>query len=339
MYQSITVSDWVGNRLPLVDVRTPAEYAQGHIPGAVNVPIFSNEERIEVGTTYKQVGREPAILLGFELVGPKWADLIRRCLEIAPDKKIAVHCWRGGMRSGALAWALSFYGFKVYQLKGGYKAFRAWTRTQLEASRELRILGGKTGSGKTELLQHLKAAGHQVIDLEALAQHKGSSYGTMNNTLVQPSQEHFENLLAWELHQTDAQKVTWLEDESRRIGKREVPAPLWQQMRSSWLIDLQIPTETRVQRLLSEYGVLAPQFLIESTERIGKRLGPEQTRDAIRAIREARLADFIRIVLWYYDKTYAKGLAMRDAGKVQPVAVDIWNLPDICADLLRRLDQ
>lgn len=321
MYQSISFSDWLNNPITLVDVRTPAEFAQGHIPGAFNVPIFSNEERVEVGTTYKQVGREPAILLGFELVGPKWAELIRRCLEFAPDKKIVVHCWRGGMRSGALAWALSFYGFKVYQLKGGYKSFRAWAHTILNAPYKLRILGGKTGSGKTELLQILKKAGEQIVDLEGLAQHKGSSYGTMN-ALVQPSQEHFENLLASELYPLDARKTIWVEDESRRIGRREIPATFWIQMREAPLSDLQIPTETRISRLLEEYGVLDPEFLIESTQRIGKRLGPEQTRDAVRAIQEGRMADFIRIVLWYYDKTYAKGLASRDPKSITAIPVD-----------------
>jgi tRNA 2-selenouridine synthase len=320
MYQSISITDWTKEPLPLVDVRTPAEFEQGHIPGAHNLPIFSNEERIQVGTTYKQIGREQAILLGFELVGPKWADLIRRCLEIAPDKKIAVHCWRGGMRSGALAWALSFYGFKVYQLKGGYKAYRAWTHTQLATPRQIRILGGKTGSGKTELLRMLKEQGAQVIDLEDLAQHKGSSYGSMN-ALVQPSQEHFENLLAWALFRTNPTELLWLEDESRRIGKREIPAALWVQMRAAWMIDLQVPVEIRVQHLLAEYGVLDPQFLIESTKRIGKRLGPEQTRDAIRAIEDGRMADFIRIVLWYYDKTYAKGLATRDPRLIRNLPV------------------
>lgn len=338
MYQSISFTDWLRDALPLVDVRTPAEFAQGHIPGAINVPIFSNEERVEVGTTYKQVGREPAILLGFELVGPKWADLIRRCLEIAPDKKIVVHCWRGGMRSGALAWALSFYGFKVYQLKGGYKSFRNWTQEVLHAPYRLCILGGKTGSGKTELLQHLKTSGAQVIDLEGLAQHKGSSYGTMN-ALVQPSQEHFENLLAWELHQLDSQKTTWLEDESRRIGKREIPAALWTQMRAAPLVDLHIPTEVRVSRLLQEYGVLDPAFLIESTQRIAKRLGPEQTRDAVRAIQEGRMADFIRIVLWYYDKTYAKGLASRDPETITQLSVDSISAPELRKKLLHHQEQ
>ncbi|GAA4453900.1 tRNA 2-selenouridine(34) synthase MnmH [Rurimicrobium arvi] len=335
MYRSISLQEWIvqSASLPLIDVRTPAEFTQGHIPGAQNVPIFSNEERVQVGTTYKQIGREPAILLGFELVGPKWAELIRQCLLLAPGKRIAVHCWRGGMRSGALAWALNFYGFEVYQVQGGYKAYRRWTLQQLQRSFNLRILGGKTGSGKTEWLHQLKAAGRQVIDLEAIAQHQGSSYGTMNR-MVQPSQEHFENLLAWRLKDIDPAQPLWLEDESRRIGKREIPKDLWEQIRSAPMLDLQLPLETRVARLAAEYGVLDKDFLVECTERIGRRLGPEQTRDAVRAIREDRMPDFIRIVLFYYDKTYRKGLSMRDAQKVTALDAEALDSDSLLQSLL-----
>ncbi|MCF3108051.1 tRNA 2-selenouridine(34) synthase MnmH [Niabella sp. CC-SYL272] len=317
MTQSITITHWIEQAaaLPLVDVRTPAEFEQGHIPGAVNVPLFSNEERVQVGTTYKQVSREDAILLGFELTGPKWAGFIRQCLHIAPGKRIAVHCWRGGMRSGAMAWALGMYGFEVYTITGGYKSYRRWTHRQFERSYNIRVLGGMTGSGKTRLLQYMQQQGQQVIDLEALAQHQGSSYGTMNK-MVQPTQEQFENDLAWQLKDMQPEPLLWLEDECQKIGKRGIPLPLWQQMRTALLVDLQVPLKQRVATLLLDYGHLDPEFLIESTERIHKRLGPLQTKQAVAAIREGRMADFIRIALVYYDKAYRKGLAMRPADKV-----------------------
>lgn len=320
MYGNISITEWIGraSQLPLVDVRTPAEFAQGHIPGAHNVPLFSNEERVQVGTTYKQQSREQAILLGFDYVGPKWSDMIRQCLEIAPQKKIAVHCWRGGMRSGALAWALALYGFEVYQVKGGYKQYRRWAHTTFQRNYTVRMLGGMTGSGKTELLLALQQAGQQVIDLEGLAQHQGSSYGSMNQ-LVQPTQEQFENDLAWQLKDMDAGQALWLEDECRKIGKREIPAGIWTQMRSATLVDLQLPAEYRVQRLLGEYGVLDKEFLIAGTERISKRLGPEQTKHALAAIHENRMADFIRIALVYYDKTYRRGLSKRDPATIFPL--------------------
>lgn len=302
--------------LPLVDVRTTAEFLHGHMPGASNVALFTNEERVQVGTTYKQVGREEAILLGFDYVGPRWSGYIRQCLEIAPDKRIAVHCWRGGMRSGAMAWALNLYGFEVYLVQGGYKAYRRWCHRQFARNYDLHMLGGMTGSGKTRLLQLMQAQGQQVIDLEDLAQHQGSAYGTMNR-MLQPTQEQFENDLAWQLQYLSEAQPLWLEDECQMIGKRCIPLPLWQQMRIAPLIDLQVPLEQRVASLVQEYGSLDPGFLVESTERIRKRLGPEQTKHAIAAIRDGRMADFIRIVLVYYDKTYRKGLERREAARIK----------------------
>lgn len=298
--------------LPVIDVRTPAEFAQGHIPGAFNIPLFSNEERVVVGTTYKQKSREKAILIGFELVGPKWADFIRQALHIAPGKRIAVHCWRGGMRSGAMAWALNLYGFDVILLEGGYKKFRNWVLNKFNDRLSIAVLGGFTGSGKTLVLKELGRKGEQMIDLEQLACHQGSSYGTMGY-LVQPTQEQFENNLAHEISLLDANRRVWIEDESLTIGKRMIPKALWQQMRHAPLFKLDVPLNQRIEVLASEYGILDKDFLIECTERIGRRLGPEQTRDSINAIREGRISDFIRQVLVYYDKTYTTGQSRRES--------------------------
>ncbi|SDM40561.1 tRNA 2-selenouridine synthase [Daejeonella rubra] len=301
----------LADTIPVVDVRTPLEFEHASIPGAFNLPIFSNEERVIVGTTYKQKGREEAILLGFDLTGPKWSGFIQQALKIAPGKKILVHCWRGGMRSGAMAWALNLYGFEVYLLEGGYKRYRNWVLAQFKENYPILILGGMTGSGKTKTLVKLKELNQQVIDLEDLAQHQGSSYGSMGY-LKQPSQEHFENLLASQLIKIDKTKPLWLEDESLSIGKCFIPNPIFQQMRESALLKLEVPFQERVDFLVEEYGKLDKEFLIESTVRIGKRLGPEQTRDAIAAIREDRMDTFIKIVLVYYDKTYANGQGKRE---------------------------
>lgn len=297
--------------IPVIDVRTPLEFDHAHITGAHNLPIFSNEERVKVGTTYKQRSREEAILLGFDLTGPKWSGFIQQALTIAPDKKILIHCWRGGMRSGAMAWALNLYGFEVYLLEGGYKRYRNWVLAQFEENYSILILGGMTGSGKTKTLVKLKELNQQVIDLEDLAQHQGSSYGSMG-CLKQPSQEHFENLLASQLIKIDKTKPIWLEDESLSIGKCFIPNPIFYQMRESPLLKLEVPFQERVDFLVEEYGKLNKEFLIESTLRIGKRLGPEQTRDAIAAIREDRMDTFIKIVLVYYDKTYSNGQGKRE---------------------------
>lgn len=314
MIKPVSVSDLLSLPvlIPIADVRTPAEFSQGYIPGAVNLPLFSNEERVQVGTTYKQVGKEAAVLLGFDLTGNKWSGFIKQALEIAPDKKIALHCWRGGMRSGAMAWALDLYGFEVFLIKGGYKHYRRWVHQQFEKNYQLRILGGMTGSGKTTLLGQLRAMGNQVIDLEDLAQHQGSAYGSLNK-LIQPTQEQFENNLGHQLSVMDSQQKIWVEDESISIGKRFVPKPFWNQMQHAVLLDLQISQQHRVENLLIEYGSLDKDFLVEATERIRKRLGPEQTKHAIAAIREDRMADFIRLVLVYYDKTYRNDIVKRAA--------------------------
>jgi tRNA 2-selenouridine synthase len=322
MIKTITITAFfsLAEQVPLIDVRTPAEFAQAKIPGAFNIPIFTNEERVRVGTTYKQVGREAAILLGFDLTGSKWSGFIKQALKIAPSKKIAVHCWRGGMRSGAMAWAFNLYGFEVYLIEGGYKNYRRWTVEQFNKSYPLIVLGGKTGSGKTKLLHQLGVVGEQIVDLEELAQHQGSSYGTMNS-MLQPTQEQFENNLAFQLHALDLSRQIWIEDESLTIGKRCIPKFLWDQMRSSLLINLEVPLELRMEILANEYGSLDKEFLIECTQRIRKRLGPEQTKLTILSINENRMLDFVRQVLVYYDKTYAAGLAKRDKRKISVLSL------------------
>ncbi|MHB1177392.1 MAG: tRNA 2-selenouridine(34) synthase MnmH [Daejeonella sp.] len=321
MIQTLDILSFLelADTVPVIDVRTPLEYEHAHIAGAHNIPIFSNEERVKVGTTYKKQGREKAILLGFDLSGPKWSGFIIDALEIAPAKIIMIHCWRGGMRSGAMAWALNLYGFEVYLLEGGYKKYRNWVLSQFSYNYPILVLGGMTGSGKTQILQKLKDQGHQIIDLEALACHQGSSYGSMGH-LVQPSQEQFENLLAAALDKIDRSRPLWLEDESLSIGKCFIPNQLFSQIRKAAVLQVVVPHQQRVDFLIKEYGILEKEFLIESTLRIRKRLGPEQTRNAVEAIRNNEMDTFIKIVLTYYDKTYANGQSKRSKEDIHPIA-------------------
>ena len=193
---------------PVFDVRSPGEYSHAHIPGAVSLPLFSDEERKVIGTAYKQQNRETAIKIGLDYFGPKMRKMVetveqhteslsenRSNFTPAPKPVVLVHCWRGGMRSGAVAWLLDLYGFEVYLLQGGYKAFRNKALDTFRKDYALKIIGGYTGSAKTHILQKLSEKGYQVVDLELLASHRGSALGGISLP-PQPSQEMFENLLA-----------------------------------------------------------------------------------------------------------------------------------------------
>lgn len=316
--------------IPLLDTRTPAEFEKGHIPGAFNLPLFSNEERALVGTTYKQKGREDAILLGFDLTGNKWSGFIKKALEISPDKKVAVHCWRGGMRSGAMAWALDFYGFDVTVIEGGYKSYRHWVLDGFEKEFSIIVLGGMTGSHKTEILKEIGNKSEQIIDLEGLANHMGSSFGRMGK-LIQPTQEQFENNLAEEIRHLNPNQKIWVEDESNSIGKIRVPMNFWRQMQSTAVIEIQIEDKKRIDFLTEEYGPLDKDFLIDATMHIQKRLGSNHAKDAVEAIRENRMSEFVEIVLVYYDKSYKRCLSRRIPESVHSLRIN-YQTPKMAAD-------
>lgn len=321
------------NDAPIFDVRTPAEFEHAHIPKAINLPIFTNDERAKIGTTYKQIGREEAILLGFEITGPKWRTFIETAKKYVSNKKLYVHCWRGGMRSGAMAWALDFYGFDVTIINGGYKQYRNWVLQQFDNKYLFKVLGGKTGSHKTDILKEIEKLEEQIIDLEGLANHLGSAYGSLNK-LIQPSQEYFENLLAEKLYKCNRNKSIWVENESSLIGKVAIPQKIFKQIQDSFLLELEIPKEQRLEFLLEEYGTLDKDFLKQSTLRIQKRLGPLQTQQAIAAIDENRTKDFIEIVLQYYDKTYQFGINNRTKDKYSTLAVNFDTAENVAKKVL-----
>ncbi len=307
--------------LPVVDVRSPGEFLQGHIPGAVNIPLFSDEERAEVGTTYKQVSQEDALLLGLELVGPKMADFVRQAKALAPEKEVLVHCWRGGMRSGSFGWLLETAGMKVGTLVGGYKAFRDEVFSGFEVPQNIVILGGKTGSGKTEILQQLRELGEQVIDLEGLAHHKGSSYGAIGQ-LPQPSTEHFENCIYAQWRQLDPTRRVWVEDESRTVGRCLIPEKIWEQMQAAPLVLVDMDKAVRIERLVREYAWFDTNLLYEATNRIQKRLGGQHHKAAIAALDQKDFATVADITLTYYDKAYQHGVGQRKVIHTEETAED-----------------
>ena len=319
--------------MPILDVRSPGEYAKARIPGAISLPLFNDEERAQVGTCYKQKSREAAIELGFEIVGPKLAGLLHRAKQIAPDKRVRLHCWRGGMRSGAIAWMLGFSGFEIITLEGGYKAFRQWVRQTLAIPKQIVLLGGMTGTAKTDILHALAQQGEQVLDLEGLANHRGSSFGALCLP-PQPSTEQFENLLAVRWQQFDAKRPIWIEAESRNVGACRVPPELFGQMEKAFAVEITRPVTERVALLVDIYGQAETADLVAATERIRKRLGGQRTQEAIAFIESGDLAPAVEILLSYYDRAYRYELERRDR---QVPEVDVTGLgPAQAAQKLRQ---
>ena len=296
---------------PILDVRSPGEYEKGHLPGAISFPLFSNDERAQVGTCYRQKGREQAVELGLDLTGPKLGEMVRKAKAIAPDKILRVHCWRGGMRSSSVASMLTLCGFQTVTLTGGYKSFRQWVRDTLAIAKKVVLLGGMTGTAKTDILHALAAQGEQVLDLEGYANHRGSSYGAVCLP-PQPSTEHFENLIASEWHTFDPQRPIWVEAESRSVGSCRVPPELFEQMNAAFALEITRPVSERLALLADIYGQADRDELIEATARIQKRLGGARTQQAINYIKAGDLVSAIAITLTYYDRTYRYGLEQRD---------------------------
>jgi tRNA 2-selenouridine synthase len=319
VHRALPITDFLAAGLPIIDVRSPGEFARGHMPGAHSLPLFSDAERGVVGTLYKQTGRDAAVLEGLRIVGPKLAGMVEQARALAPDGRIAVHCWRGGERSGSVAWLLDKAGFaEVTTLKGGYKAFRNHVLQSFQEVPGLFVLGGFTGTGKTETLQYLKELDEQVIDLERLAQHKGSSFGALGEA-PQPTQEHFENLLWDALRKMGPGRAIWVEDESHMIGRNKLPDVFFAALRAAPLYFADMPLEDRVERLVKDYGAYPKELLGEAVQRIARRIGPQHAKAALEALDQGDLHTVARITLGYYDKTYAHGLSKRDATHVTTV--------------------
>ena len=318
---------------PVLDVRSPAEYGNGCIPSAHSLPLFTDEERAIVGTAYKQVSREVAVNKGLEIFGPKMKLLADQAKEMNKETTFLVHCWRGGMRSGTIAWLLELYGFKVYVLRGGYKAFRKAVLNSFNEERKINILGGKTGAGKTLILKELEGLGEQAVDLEALAHHKGSSFGALGEK-PQPSQETFENNLFMCLHKTDTTRTVWVEDESSMIGTKVIPKAFFIRMRNSPVYFMHIPFETRLNYLVEEYGKFDISEIEKAIERIKKKLGGQHAKTALEAIKEGDLKTAFGICLAYYDKTYDYGINKRSLESIVNCSFQELNKKEIARTII-----
>ncbi len=319
--------------IPIIDVRSPGEFEKAHIPGAYNIPLFDNEERAKVGTKYKNAGKDAAVLLGLGIVGPQLADFVKSAKKLTTDKSVLVHCWRGGMRSGSFAWLLETAGFQANIMEGGYKAYRNMVLSFFEKPMNLIVLGGKTGSAKTETLHQLQHLGEQIIDLEGIANHQGSAFGAIGQK-EQPSSEFFENLLFEKFQKLDLTKRIWIEDESKNIGTCNIPLPLWDKMRASKVLFLDIEPEARIPFLVEKYAQAGVDTeLQESLNRIQKRLGGQQFNEATKALKIKNYADVAKITLEYYDKWYLMGLQKREEKQVFKIITQS-NNPKLNAHLL-----
>lgn len=330
---------------PVLDVRSPGEFEHAHIPGAYSLPLFTDEERKVVGTAYKKESREKAIKIGLKYFGKKMVKMVEEVENLQSsiknlnnhsstvDKTVLVHCWRGGMRSAGVAWLLDLYGFKVYSLVGGYKQYRKWVLEQFQKDYPITIIGGYTGSGKTELLSALAAKGAAIIDLEAIACHKGSAFGNLGMP-KQPTQEQFENDLAnalsaivnsekWEVSSKKLPTTHYplhtifVEDESQRIGEVNIPGNLFNTMRSKPVLFLDIPFEERLDNIVHSYGKYDQDKLLNAILRIQKKLGGLETKNAVNFLLEKDVHRCFAILLKYYDKLYINGLLRRENPEMQ----------------------
>jgi len=311
----------LSKEFPVFDVRTPSEFTHAHIPGARNLPIFSDEERAEIGTLYKQVSREQAIEKGFTFFGPKLNEYLQivQSQGIPQGSTVLIHCWRGGMRSEAMAWLFNFYGFEAFTLEGGYKAYRNHVLHLLKQSLPAWVIGGFTGSGKTEILHCLQAMKEPILDLEDIAHHRGSSFGSIGCP-EQTSQESFENRLAMS-YPDPSIPYLWIEDESRKIGRNILPLSLFETIRNRPVIFVDIPRISRLTWLVEQYQNQDMNLIAEAVQRIAKRLGGLESKKALAALEQGNLEECFEIALRYYDDTYLYGVSQRKPEQVHRIAL------------------
>lgn len=312
-----TQQPWLETYSEIIDVRSEGEFTEDHIPGAINLPVLNNEERAEVGTIYKQVSPFTARKVGAALV---YQNLSRHLREHfthkEKDYRPLVYCWRGGQRSNSMAWVLGQIGWRITVIEGGYKTYRAYVREQLAKlplDFTYQVLCGKTGSGKTYILRQMQQRGAQVLDLENLANHRGSLLGEEwhDKPLAQPSQKYFESLLLQQLQSFDSRFLVWVESESNKIGQVYVPQSLWLQMKQASCVEIHVPTAARVKFLLQQYPHLIehPDVLQAKLEHLKERYGKKKLSQWYEAIAKQAWADLFQDLLAsHYDPTYTHSM-------------------------------
>jgi tRNA 2-selenouridine synthase len=331
-FPKYTQQPWTEIYTEIIDVRSESEFAEDHIPAAINLPVLDNAERAEVGTIYKQ-SPFTARKKGAALVAKNISQhLLEHFASKDKDYRPLVYCWRGGQRSNSMASVLSQIGWQVTVLEGGYKTYRTYVREQLEKLPEnfnYRLLCGLTGSGKTYILRQLKQRGDQVLDLEEIANHRGSLLGEewSGKPTPQPSQKYFESLLLQQLQSFESSKTVWVESESNKIGRVYLPQFLWQKMKQAKAVEIQLPLTARVQFLLQEYPHLVthPDILKAKLALLKSRYGRDKLNQWYQLIDTEKWEIFVQDVLQsHYDPSYTQSIE-RDFTKVERVL----SVPDL----------
>ena len=329
-----------GRTIVPIDVRSPGEFENATIPGSLNIPLFDDRERAEVGTLYTQVGVEAAKERGLEIVSAKLPSLIKEFARIKEDK--LVFCWRGGMRSRTTATLLSLMDIYTYRLTGGYRAYRQWVVRQLETMTfrpEAVVLQGHTGTGKTHILRALKQDGYPVIDLEGMAGHRGSIFGAVG--LKPRNQKMFDALLVRDLMAYQHSPYVLLEAESRRIGKVTVPPLIYDKRSRGFVVRIELPVEARVRQILKEYAPTEhAEACCQAFQRIRSKIHTPIAAEIDACLKAERYEPAVEMLLThYYDPLYRHSSEQWDAGEHRTFVVRAKSVDEACREIRSLLDE
>ncbi len=335
---SYTKTPWLETYSEIIDVRSEDEYAEDHLPGAINLPVLNNEERAKVGTIYKQIAPFEGRKIG--------AALVSRNISLHLEKYFyhknksyfpLIYCWRGGQRSNSLALVLSQIGWRVNIIEGGYQTYRTYVRQELDnlcLKFNYQILAGLTGTGKTYILKKIAERGIQILDLEALANHRGSLLGERIYEL-QPSQKMFESLLLQKLKTFNVEQDIWLESESNKIGQLHLPKVLWEKMKQGKCLEINLPKEFRINLILEEYQHLLknPDILTKKLTILKSRYGTKKIQEWYELIKNKNWSQLVdNLLTYHYDPAYQRSL-----GKIYQNLETQLTLPDLSPSSINKI--
>ncbi|MFZ5754619.1 MAG: tRNA 2-selenouridine(34) synthase MnmH [Bacillota bacterium] len=311
MENLINIEEALGlDNVLFIDLRSPCEYEEAHIPGALNLPLMEDDERAMVGTIYKQESPEKAVDRGFAIIAPKLPRLTQQLKQLTKERTLVLYCWRGGMRSKSLCQVLHILGIKHYRLIGGYKAFRHYVNDFFAKpfEKEIVVLHGLTGVGKTEILQHLIDASLPAIDLEGLANNRGSVFGHIGMRRP-PSQKQFEGMLFCTCRKLQGFPRIAVECESRRIGSIFIPLSFFQAMQKGRKVLIYDSLENRITRLINTYldekSTFNEEQLAAAINNLKKRLGSAKVEQLLALLKTKDYHDVVEaLLLDYYDPLY-----------------------------------